>query len=427
MNYDNSLSLKENYMRIYQECLGSVGFKHNAKRMSCMAYLELSPDDELEKQRRYLRDNGIRHCVFFLTQWDRMFLKWKETGSLSCRSILVDKEHRTSYLGYGSDAVRDDSNPSVLGYVFEDGLYKRVSISIAHDRQDDSENSTDPEDTAQPQPAPLPATEVANSPVTQPQPSQQPQPEIPQAIYDLNVQFWQEMSERLQAEVIEGTITETEANKWLVESMQLETKITGGKNAVLVPNAQRTMNNLFAIHDAGKQAGWSNALYDARSSIGNNIVNVMRGNISASEAAGNVARDTAISYGTGYVNGAVNSAISRTAAGKAISSAVSSATTAFEGTAIGGAITSSTAAVSGLATTATTGAVGAIGAAGSAVGSALTAATAGTAIGGAVASGVATAAVAGTAVAAVAVAAAPVAVATAAVGAVGSFISSFFD
>ena len=136
---------------------------------------------------------------------------------------------------------------------------------------------------------------------------------------------------------------------------------------------------------------------------------MMRGNISTSEAVGNIARDTAVSYGFGYLSGAIStgskligSAIGRTATGKAIGTAVSSATTVLEGTAIGGAITSSTAAISGLATATTAGAVGVISSTGAAIGSALTTATAGTAIGGAVASGVGAAAV-------------------------GSFISSFFD
>ncbi|MBQ4402837.1 MAG: hypothetical protein II857_00305 [Selenomonadaceae bacterium] len=227
--------------------------------------------------------------------------------------------------------------------------------------------------------------------------------------------------------VIEGTVTEAEA-KWWADAMQLETKITGKKTSVFVPEVQNAVNNLSAMHEAGLKVGKSGAMYGAGFSIGSNIVNMMRGNVSAGEAIGNVAVDTAVSYGVGYAGGAVGSAVARTAAGRAIGSAVGSAAAAIEGTAIGGAVTgavgTATAAVGGLATSATAGAVGAIGAAGSAVGGALTAATAGTAIGGAVATGVAGATAAGVAVGAAAVAAAPVV----AVGAVvGGLFSLFFD
>lgn len=225
--------------------------------------------------------------------------------------------------------------------------------------------------------------------------------------------------------VIEGTVTEAEA-KWWADAMQLETKITGGKTSVIVPKAQWALNNISAMHEAGKHFGKSGAMYGAGFSIGSNIVNMMRGNVSAGEAIGNVACDTAVSYGAGYATGAVGSAIARTAAGKAIGSAVGSATAAISGTAVGGAVTgavgSATAAVGGLATSAVGGAVGAIGSAGAAVGGALTAATAGTAIGGAVATGVGAVGAAGAALGAAAVAAAPVVAVGAVVGAIGSFL-----
>lgn len=227
--------------------------------------------------------------------------------------------------------------------------------------------------------------------------------------------------------VIEGTVTEAEA-KWWADAMQLESKVTGNKTSYIVPKVQQAVNNLSAMHEAGKQVGKTGAMYGAGFSIGRNIVKMMNGEISAGEAVGNVAVDTAISYGTGYATGAVGSAVARTAVGKAAASAIGSATAAIEGTAIGGAVTgavgSATAAVGGLATSATAGAVGVIGAAGSAVGGALTTATAGTAIGGAVATGVAGTAAAGAAIGAAAVAAAPVV----AVGAViGGLFSLFFD
>lgn len=225
--------------------------------------------------------------------------------------------------------------------------------------------------------------------------------------------------------VVEGTVTEAEA-KWWADAMQLETKITGNKTSVFVPEVQWTVNNLSAMHEASLKVGKSGAMYGAGFSIGKNIVDMMRGNVSAGEAVGNVARDTAVSGGLGYASGAVGSAVARTAAGKAIGAALGSATTAIEGTAVGSAVTgavgSTTAAIGGLATSATAGAVGVVSAAGSAVGGALTAATAGTAIGGAVATGVGATAAAGAALGAAAVAAAPVVAAGAILGGICSFL-----
>ena len=113
--------------------------------------------------------------------------------------------------------------------------------------------------------------------------------------------------------VIEGTVTEAEA-KWWADAMQLESKITGNKTSYIVPRVQNVANNLSVMHEAGKQTGKSGALYGAGFSIGSNIVNMMRGKVTAGEAAVNVARDTAVSYGVGYATGAVGSAVARTAA-----------------------------------------------------------------------------------------------------------------
>lgn len=226
--------------------------------------------------------------------------------------------------------------------------------------------------------------------------------------------------------VIEGTVTEAEA-KWWADAMQLESKITGNKTSYIVPRVQNVANNLSVMHEAGKQVGKSGALYGAGFSIGSNIVNMMRGKVTAGEAAVNVARDTAVSYGVGYATGAVGSAVARTAAGKVVSSALGSATSAISSTAVGGALTSATAAIGGVATSATAGAIGAVGSAGAAVGGVLTTATAGTAIGGAVATGVAGATAAGAVIGAAAVAAAPVVAVGAVVGGVASFIGGLFD
>ena len=173
--------------------------------------------------------------------------------------------------------------------------------------------------------------------------------------------------------VVEGTVTKAET-EWWAKACQFERKITheitGKKTAYFIPQVQRAGNCLSAMHEAGKQVGKTGALYGAGFSIGRNIVGMMRGDVSAGEAIGNVARDTAVSYGVGYATGAVGSAVARTAAGKAVAAAAGEIGTAISGTAVGGAVTgvvgSATAAVGGMAVTATAGAVGAIGSAGAA-------------------------------------------------------------
>lgn len=226
--------------------------------------------------------------------------------------------------------------------------------------------------------------------------------------------------------VVEGTVTEADVKRW-ADAMQFETSKTGGKTSVIVPESQRVINNLSAMHEAGLKVGKTGAMYGAGFSIGGNIIDMMRGKVTAGTAAFNVARDTAVSYGVGYTTGAVGSAVMRTAAGKAVTSALAPAAAALEGTAIGGAVLGATAAIEGAALTATAGAVGAVGSAGAAVGGALTAATAGTAVGTAVTAGVAGATAAGAAIGAAAIAAAPVVVPAAIVGAAFKIFGSIFD
>ena len=182
---------------------------------------------------------------------------------------------------------------------------------------------------------------------------------------------------RYGVKVIEGSVTEAEA-KWWADAMQLESKITGNKTSYIVPQAQKLANNLSAMHEAGLRVGKNGAMYGAGFSIGSNIVRMMRGDVSAGEALGNVAIDTAVAGGVGYVGGAVGSAVGRTVAGKAIASAAGAVGTAIEGTAIGGAVMgaagTATAAIGGAATTAVSSALGAVGLAGTAVGAAAIAA-----------------------------------------------------
>ena len=191
---------------------------------------------------------------------------------------------------------------------------------------------------------------------------------------------------RYGVKVIEGNVTEAEA-KWWADAMQLESKITGNKTSYIVPQAQKLANNLSAMHEAGLSAGKNGAMYGAGFSIGSNIVKMMRGDVSAGEALGNVAIDTAVAGGVGYVGGAIGSAVGRTVAGRAIATAAGAVGTAVKGTAIGGAVVgavgTASAAVSGAAATA----VGAVGLAGTAVGAAAIAA-APVVVGGAILGGI---------------------------------------
>ena len=177
--------------------------------------------------------------------------------------------------------------------------------------------------------------------------------------------------------VIEGSVTEAEAKFW-ADAMQLESRVTGNKNSYIVPQAQKIANNFKAMHDAGVNVAKSGAMYGGGFSAGKNIVDMARGKVSAGEALGNVAIDTAVSGGVGYVSGAVGSAVGRTMAGKAIASAVGAVGTAIEGTTIGGAVIgtagTATAVIGGAATTAVSGALGAVGLAGTALGTAAIAA-----------------------------------------------------
>ena len=226
--------------------------------------------------------------------------------------------------------------------------------------------------------------------------------------------------------VIEGTVTEAEA-KWWADAMQLECKVTGNTNSYIVPQVQKIANNLSAMHETGLHTAKTGAMYGAGFSIGKNIVGMMRGDVTAGEAAANVAVDTAVSGAVSYGVGAVGSAAARTVAGRAIATGAGVVGEAIAGTSVGGAViggaTAVTGAIGGAAASATGAAIGAVGAAGSAVGAAAVSATAGTAIGGAVAAGVGATAAAGAAIGAAAVAAAPVV----AVGAVvGGLFSLFF-
>jgi len=226
--------------------------------------------------------------------------------------------------------------------------------------------------------------------------------------------------------VVEGSITKEEAET-LAKLMKKETALRGTKTATIVPK-------VYSAHKAGLQSAKSGALYGGGFSLGSNLVDVVSGDKELGEAACDVAKDTAVAYGTGYVAGAVGSAIASTSTGAAVIGAASGVGSAIAGTTVGGAViggaTAATAAIGAAGTAATAAAVGAVGTAGAAVGGAAVAATtavAGTAAGAAVASGVAATAAAGAAVGAAAVAAAPVVAVGCVLGAGYKLIKNIFD
>lgn len=196
MEYDHNLSLKENYMRFYQDCLSETG-KSMVLRLANTLYYDLGPDDELEKQRIYLRDNGIKHCKWVLTEWDRVFLQWKSGGGSNWKFVLSDKQHNKSYLGLWSDIFKDDSDPSVIGYVFENGQYTRIIITFAHEHSDDNGNIIGPEDTTQPQPIQLSATEA-------PQPETQQPENTPEEPTSLPIEMCDELRQYIVAKGTAG-------------------------------------------------------------------------------------------------------------------------------------------------------------------------------------------------------------------------------
>lgn len=201
---------------------------------------------------------------------------------------------------------------------------------------------------------------------------------------------------RCGVKVVEGHVEAAEAKR-LADAMQLETKITGGKHAVVVPKVYEGVKTAGAVHQVGVNAAKHGALSGAGFSLGSNLVQVAKGNKTVGEAAGDVAVDTAVagavSYGTGVAAGIVGS----TEAGAALFGAASTAGAAIaEAPVIGTAIGAGTAA------------------AGAVAGAATTAATA--------VAGAATSVAAGTVAAGIVAAATPVAVAAAPVLAVGAVI-----
>ena len=219
--------------------------------------------------------------------------------------------------------------------------------------------------------------------------------------------------------VVEGHITQAEAKR-LADAMQLESKLTGSRHAVVVPKLYRGAKAAQAAHHAGLQTAKSGAAAGAGFSLGRNLVQVAKGNKSLEDAASDVAVDTleagVISYGTG----AACSIVAGTEAGAAALGAVSAAGSALASAPVAGTVigagTAAAGAVAGAAASTAAAAAGSVAAAASGL-------AAGTAAAGVV-STVGAGAVAATAAAgAAAVAAAPVLAVGAALGCIFSLFT----
>ena len=203
-----------------------------------------------------------------------------------------------------------------------------------------------------------------------------------------NFKALKELGRKAGVKVVEGHVADAEA-KTLANLMQLETKLTGSKNAVVTSHLYSGAKSISAAHTAGLSAARSGAFAGAGVSLGSNMVEVMRGNKTAGEAAGDIVIDTATSGAIGYGLGAAGSAFASTAVGAAaletagaIGTAVSSAPV------IGTAITAGAGAIGAAGTAISAGAGAAATAVGLGVAAPLAAAAAPFVIGGAILGGI---------------------------------------
>lgn len=182
--------------------------------------------------------------------------------------------------------------------------------------------------------------------------------------------------------VVRGHFSNENAKFW-ADAMQMETKITGAKRAVITPKIYTGVQTAARAHSAGISAAKGGAVCGAGLSIGSNLVELARGNKTVGEATVDVAVDTAGAAAVGYVSGAVGSVVAETAVGAAAietAGAVGAAAMTVPGVgaavgaagaaagAIGGVATSAVSAGAALATSAAAGTVaaGAVAAAGAA-------------------------------------------------------------
>ncbi len=213
--------------------------------------------------------------------------------------------------------------------------------------------------------------------------------------------------------VVESDIPGVDAQR-IADQMQLESKITGNPNSVIIPKMHSATNSMKQAHGVGVKTAKTSAHFGAGFSIATNMAEVISGDKDGPEAIVDIAVDTAVAGGVGYATGATATVIGNTAVGAAASSVISTATSAVAGTTVGGAVIGASSAavgtIGGLGTAAVTSTIAggtAVGTAVAAAGTTLGTAVAGTAVGGATVTA-ATAvggAIAGTAVGGAAVAA----------------------
>lgn len=182
-----------------------------------------------------------------------------------------------------------------------------------------------------------------------------------------------EAGRKAGVKVVEGHVTNAEA-KTIADLMQLETKITGSKNAVVTSHLVSGVKTVGRAHSVGISAAKSGAMSGAGFSLGSNIVDVAKGKKSVGEAAGDIAIDTVKAGAVGYGAGAVGSMVASTAAGAAaIETVAGIGAAASSAPVIGSAIaagSTATAAIGGAATAAATATMGAVSSAAGLVGGA---------------------------------------------------------
>lgn len=205
-------------------------------------------------------------------------------------------------------------------------------------------------------------------------------------------------------------VTKKETNL-LANTMQFEGKFTGSNTSKIATKAFGEVEKVRIAGNVGLKATGAAAALGGGFSLGENIVKVAKGEKNISEAAKDVAVDTAVSGVVGYGAGVVATALADTAVGSAVITGAAAVEGAVAGTTVGAALvtgaTTTTAAIAGASTAAATATVGTLATAGGAAAGALTSMAAGTAAAGAVSSGIATAAAVGTAAAGTFIAAAP--------------------
>jgi len=94
--------------------------------------------------------------------------------------------------------------------------------------------------------------------------------------------------------------------------MKLESKITGNKNATIVPKMHSTGQIAKQCHKSGINSAKSGAAFGAGFSIGSNVIGLIDGEKEFEEVAVDIAKDTVIAAGTSYAIGAAGTAIAST-------------------------------------------------------------------------------------------------------------------